>query len=49
MNQGSFGAKAFNTSFDSGRTKVKNIELGKQKPTRQDLENMARVLDVAIE
>mgnify|MGYP003573681361 CR=1 FL=1 len=49
MNQGTFGAKAFNTSFESGRTKVKNIELGKQKPTRQDLENMARVLGVAIE
>lgn len=49
MNQGTFGAKAFNTSFESGRTKVKNIELGKQKPTKRDLANMARVLGVPIE
>jgi transcriptional regulator with XRE-family HTH domain len=44
MNQGDFGARAFSTSFESGRTKVKNIELGKQIPTETDLVNMARVL-----
>jgi transcriptional regulator with XRE-family HTH domain len=49
MNQGTFGAKAFDTSFESGRTKVKNIELGKQIPTARDLKNMARVLDVPVE
>ena len=49
MNQGTFGAKAFDTSFESGRTKVKNIELGKQIPTPRDLKNMARVLGVPVE
>ena len=44
LNQGQFGAKAFATSFESGRTKVKNIELGKQIPTRADLEKIAGVL-----
>ncbi len=46
MNQGDFGARAFDTSFESGRTKVKNIELGKQTPTAEDLEKMAQVLGV---
>ena len=46
MNQGTLGSKAFNTSYESGRTKIKNIELGKQIPTRDDLEKMARVLGV---
>ena len=49
MNQGTFGAKAFNTSFESGRTKIKNIELGKQTPTEGDLAKMARVLGVSVE
>ena len=48
MNQGDFGAKAFTTSFESGRTKVKNIELGKQIPTEKDLANMARVLHTDV-
>jgi transcriptional regulator with XRE-family HTH domain len=46
MNQGEFGSRAFNTSYESGRTKVKNIELGKQKPTAEDITNMARVLKI---
>jgi transcriptional regulator with XRE-family HTH domain len=46
MNQGTLGAKAFSTSYESGRTKIKNIELGKQIPTQADLKNMARVLGV---
>ncbi len=46
MNQGNFGAKAFNTSYESGRTKVKNIELGKQRPTIADIKQMARVLEI---
>jgi transcriptional regulator with XRE-family HTH domain len=46
LNQGQFGAKAFNTSMETGRTKIKNIELGKQKPTYDDLAQMARVLNV---
>lgn len=48
MNQGTFGKKAFTTSYESGRTKVKNIELGKQVPTTDDLKNMARVLGVGV-
>jgi transcriptional regulator with XRE-family HTH domain len=46
MNQGQFGAKAFSTSVETGRTKIKNIELGKQKPTSEDLVQMSKVLDV---
>lgn len=46
LNQGQFGAKAFNTSVETGRTKIKNIELGKQKPTSDDLAQMSKVLDV---
>jgi len=49
MNQGTFGAKAFDTSFESGRTKIKNIELGKQVPTENDLKKMARVLGVTVD
>lgn len=49
LNQGTFGANAFDTSFESGRTKVKNIELGKQVPKHKDLVKMARVLDVPVE
>lgn len=47
LNQGALGAAAFDTSFESGRTKIKNIELGRQIPTRDDLERMAAVLGVA--
>ena len=47
MNQGTFGAKAFDTSYESGRTKIKNLELGRQKPTRKDLKRMAAVLGVS--
>ena len=46
LNQGDFGAKAFDKSFEAGRTKVKNIELGKQKPTPEDLVHMAQALGV---
>ena len=46
LNQGAFGAKAFDLPLDSGRTKIKNIELGKQHPTGPEIEKMARVLDV---
>jgi transcriptional regulator with XRE-family HTH domain len=48
LNQGTFGAQSFNTSFESGRTKVKKIELGKQVPTYKDLKKMAAVLDVPV-
>ena len=48
LNQGTFGARSFNTSFESGRTKVKKIELGKQIPTYKDLQKMAEVLGVSV-
>ena len=48
MNQGDFGSRAFSTSYESGRTKVKNIELGRQVPTSDDLLKMAAVLDVPV-
>jgi transcriptional regulator with XRE-family HTH domain len=50
INQGDFGAMAFETTFESGRTKVKNIELGKQKPTNADLDAMASAfgMDVSV-
>ena len=48
MNQGTFGSKAFNTSFESGRTKIKNIELGRQVPTQDDLHKMAGVLGISV-
>ena len=46
LNQGQFGAKAFNMNVETGRTKIKNIELGKQKPTAEDLVHMAKALGV---
>ena len=48
MNQGEFGSRAFDTSYESGRTKVKNIELGRQIPTSDDLVKMATVLAVPV-
>ena len=48
INQADLGAKAFDTSLDSGRAKVKNIELGKQIPTDKDLRKLASVLGVGV-
>jgi transcriptional regulator with XRE-family HTH domain len=48
LNQGALGAAAFDTSFESGRTKIKNIELGRQIPTPDDLEKLAGVLGVTV-
>ena len=48
LNQSELGAQAFNTSLESGRTKVKNIELGKQIPTYSDLKKLAAVLGVRV-
>ena len=49
LNQAELGSRAFNTTVDSGRTKIKNIELGKQRVTDDDLEKIARCLDVPVE
>jgi len=48
LNQGQLGAAAFNTTPDSGRTKVKNIELNKQKPTLDDLKAIAGSLSLPL-
>ena len=48
MTQGELGSKAFNTSYESGRAKIRNIELGKQAPTGRDLGNLARVMGVPV-
>ena len=48
LNQGQLGAEAFNTSIDAGRTKIKNIELGRQKATKDDLNKLALALGVGI-
>ena len=49
LTQGDLGARAFNTSTESGRTKVKNIEIGKQRPTAGDLQRLAQVLGVDMD
>ena len=49
LNQAELGSKAFDTNPDSGRTKIKNIELGKQRPTDKDLKRIALCLDVPLE
>jgi transcriptional regulator with XRE-family HTH domain len=49
LNQAELGSRAFDTNPDSGRTKIKNIELGKQTPTDEDLERIALCLDVPVE
>ena len=48
INQSELGVKAFNTSPESGRSKVKNIELGKQIPTYKDLIKLAVALNVKV-
>ena len=49
LNQAELGSQAFNTTMDSGRTKIKNIELGRQRPTEDDLQCIAGCLDVPVE
>ena len=46
LNQAELGSQAFNTTMDSGRTKIKNIELGRQRPTEDDLRQIAECLSV---
>ena len=48
INQGQLGAEAFNTTEDSGRTKIKNIELNKQRPTLDDLKAIADSLGLPL-
>jgi transcriptional regulator with XRE-family HTH domain len=49
LNQAELGSQAFNTTMDSGRTKIKNIELGRQRPTEDDLRCIGECLDVPAE
>ena len=49
LNQAELGSRAFNTNMESGRTKIKNIELGRQRPTEDDLRQIAECLDVPAE
>ena len=49
LNQAELGSKAFNTNMNSGRTKIKNIELGKQRVTGEDLKRIAQCLKVPME
>ena len=49
LNQAELGSQAFNTTMDSGRTKIKNIELGRQRPTEDDLRQIADCLTVPVE
>jgi transcriptional regulator with XRE-family HTH domain len=49
LNQAELGSQAFNTTMDSGRTKIKNIELGRQRPTEDDLRCIGECLQVPVE
>lgn len=49
LNQAELGSRAFNTTPDSGRTKIKNIELEKQRVSDDDLKRIAQCLDVSFE
>ena len=44
LNQAELGSRAFETTLDSGRTKIKNLELGIQRATGDDLKRIARIL-----
>ena len=46
LNQAELGSRAFKTTIDSGRTKIKNIELGKQRVSDDDLKRIAQCLNV---
>ena len=49
LNQAELGSRAFNTNMDSGRTKIKNIELGRQRATEDDLRRISECLEVPVE
>ena len=48
INQGQLGADEFQTTPESGRPKIKNIELNKQKPTLDDLKAIAHTLSLPL-
>ena len=48
LNQAELGSQAFDTALDSGRTKIKNIELGKQRVSDEDLKRIAECLEIPL-
>jgi len=49
ITQAELGSRAFETTPNSGRTKIKNIELGRQLATVDDLRRIAKCFDVPLE
>ena len=49
ITQAELGSRAFETTPNSGRTKIKNIELGRQLATGDDLMRIAKCLDIPVE
>jgi transcriptional regulator with XRE-family HTH domain len=48
LNQAELGVQAFGLTPYSARTKIKNIELGRQIPTVEDAQKLALALDVQL-
>lgn len=49
LNQAELGVRAFGLPPDSARTKIKNIELGRQRLTEDDTQKLAAALEVQPE
>ena len=49
ITQAELGSRAFDTTPNSGRIKIKNIELGRQLATGDDLSRITKCLNVPIE
>lgn len=49
LNQAELGVQAFELAPDSARTKIKNIELGRQRLSNDDMQKLALALDVQPE
>lgn len=48
LNQADLGVQAFGLTPYSARTKIKNIELGRQVPTADEIQKLALALDVQL-
>ncbi len=49
LNQAELGVQAFDLAPDSARTKIKNIELGRQRLSDDDIQKLSLVLEVPPE
>ncbi len=49
LNQAELGVQAFDLAPDSARTKIKNIELGRQRLSNDDIQKLSQALDVPPE